>query len=334
MTNLGGSDNGGMFAYDNEGQRAGNDLWYQIPRFYCQLCGIFMDNNKPTKEHHFSGYRHRMNKEAKIREIQKIQKEKSEIEELKADTIKYIEQKGRDAYRRDMGLLPATEEDMIRELSNWKEVYTENGEVYFWHEKSNKTQWDKPPGWEKYRKAREKLVAQKDKKVSNIKSLKSSESTAMIAKRSAKMAGIGGAMTQGSVNNAISSLNKPTLSELKSQAATYNNQPDYIPDSNKPPESIIPNYKNSAYPEPVNVQDLGLPKPSGTKNKQKQADTDYRNELYSNAWSHESDKNRIKKNERTVDGDLHSGMKDKVGGKMKTIIKTRNKITFHKRVKK
>ena len=31
--------------------------------------------NKPTKEHHFSGYRHRMNKEAKIREIQEKQKE-------------------------------------------------------------------------------------------------------------------------------------------------------------------------------------------------------------------------------------------------------------------
>merc|ERR1711920_352435 len=94
-----GSANGGMFAYDIEGQRAGNDLWYQIPRFYCQLCGIFMDNNKPTKEHHFAGYRHRMNKEAKIREIQKAQKEKAEIEELKADTIKMIEQKGAEAYR-------------------------------------------------------------------------------------------------------------------------------------------------------------------------------------------------------------------------------------------
>ena len=47
MAHLGGSDNGGMFAYDHEGQRAGNDLWYQIPRFYCELCGIFMDNNGP-----------------------------------------------------------------------------------------------------------------------------------------------------------------------------------------------------------------------------------------------------------------------------------------------
>ena len=104
-----GSTNGGMFAYDKEGQRAGNDLWYQIPRFYCELCGIFMDNNKPTKEHHFSGYRHRMNKEAKIREIQKKQKEKDEINDMKNETLKMIELKAKEAYRRDCGLNPTTE---------------------------------------------------------------------------------------------------------------------------------------------------------------------------------------------------------------------------------
>lgn len=126
-----GSSNGGMFAYDTEGQRAGNDLWYQIPRFYCELCGIFMDNNKPTKEHHFSGYRHRMNKEAKIREIQKKQKEKDEINDMKNETLKMIEIKAKEAYRKDCGLNPTTEGDIISTLSEWKEVQTDKGDMYY-----------------------------------------------------------------------------------------------------------------------------------------------------------------------------------------------------------
>merc|ERR1711884_405367 len=98
---------------------------------------FFMDNNKPTKEHHFSGYRHRMNKEAKIREIQKKQKEKDEINDMKNKTLKMIEIKAKEAYRKDCGLNPTTEGDIIATLSEWKEVQTEKGETYFWNEKTD-----------------------------------------------------------------------------------------------------------------------------------------------------------------------------------------------------
>ena len=257
MAQYGGSDNGGMFAYDHEGQRAGNDLWYQIPRFYCQLCGIFMDNNKPTKEHHFSGYRHRMNKEAKIREIQKAQKEKAEIEELKADTIKLIEQKGKEAYRKDCGLAPSNESDMVTELAAWQEVSTPKGEVYYWHEKSNKTQWEKPPGWEKYRKAREKYL--EDKRLEKIKarqvhSAAARENALLQAKLGAKAVGVGGAIAQANTTGvglpvrmtkrtaehlaAKPGEDGPSLGDLKRQKAAYGDKEFEVPAGPSAPDEI------------------------------------------------------------------------------------------------
>merc|ERR1712080_393331 len=96
-------------------------------------------------------------------EIQKKQKEKEEVKELKNATIQLIESKAKEAYRKDLGL-KHTEHDMINELCDWQEVMSDKGDMYYWNEKSNETQWEKPAGWEKYRKAREKLIAAKLKK--------------------------------------------------------------------------------------------------------------------------------------------------------------------------
>jgi len=312
-----GSTNGGMFAYDTEGQRAGNDLWYQIPRFYCELCGIFMDNNKPTKEHHFSGYRHRMNKEAKIREIQKKQKEKDEINDMKNETLKMIEIKAKEAYRKDCGLNPTTEGDIIATLSEWKEVQTEKGDMYYWNEKTDVTSWDKPPGWEKYRKAREKLERAKKLEKDRIEQMKriASKQTSMkpadIARREAAAVGIGNdinEMKERALEAAIASHNR------KRQAEAYLNPNGPTPTKIQPKSDKKPtesksrlevlqeqyaalkekeeNEKNGTTDELKfdgtysGKEDLGLPQFEDTKTRRDKA---YRDGLYSKAWAGRND---------------------------------------------
>ena len=132
-----------------------------------------------------------MNKEAKIREIQKKQKEKEEVQELKQSTIAHIEQAAKHAYRRDLGL-KNTEQDMIIELCDWQEVMSDKGDTYYWNEKSNETQWEKPPGWEKYRKAREKMITAriKQKNLERRADMISAKSVSQIGKEEAARAGV------------------------------------------------------------------------------------------------------------------------------------------------
>jgi len=293
----GGSTNGGMFAYDEEGQRAGNDLWYQIPRFYCELCGIFMDNNKPTKEHHFTGYRHRMNKEAKIREIQKKQKEKDEINEMKNSTLKLINQKAQEAYRKDMGLNPTTEEDIIQSLADWDEVTADNGDVYYWNKKTDQTQWEKPPGWEKYRRAREKFLMNKKRREALSTRPKTGNSTRAedVGRREASAVGIvneAESMRQRAFQLASDDANR------KRQAATYSwNAGEEEPDTKAAKSENLSRIelleKRHAEEAKINEElnfdgtytgkeDLGLPEIAGAGSKSMR-DKEYRKGLHAQA---------------------------------------------------
>jgi len=347
-----------------------------------------------------------MNKEAKIREIQKNQKEKAEIEELKADTIKMIEKKGKEAYQRDLGLNPSTESEMIQELSTWQEVTSKEGEVYYWHERSNKTQWEKPPGWEKYRKAREKyLQDQRKAKLAkiNVHTAASRENAMLMARRGAASVGVGGhiATESGKVTSqrnfsaATSHIDRsdgPSRLDVKNQRNAYGasgqelfeNPPDAVPNTrpvdykyteNNPemkkfhpmtavpahdldhhkakddedqvvdPTAVIP-VSSKASRRPMfdgtdGDLDLGLP---SDKDQVRASEKNYRNKLYSDAWTGEDNKlyNRIGKGvtERSLKsgavagGVKMSGLKRKVEKKEVDGSKTRTKIVFHKKVKK
>merc|ERR1712038_1351535 len=281
--------------------------------FYCELCGIFMDNNKPTKEHHFSGYRHRMNKEAKIREIQKKQKEKDEINDMKNETLKMIEIKAKEAYRKDCGLNPTTEGDIIATLSEWKEVQTEKGETYFWNEKTDVTSWDKPPGWEKYRKAREKLARAKKleheraEQARRIASKQTSMKPSDIARREAAAVGIGNndvnEMKERALAAAIAAHNRKRQAELysgeKETGASAAKKEKSTPTTSKSRLELLEeqyaeikrkeeNEKNGLVDELKfdgtysGKEDLGLPKFADTKSNRDKA---YRDGLYTKAWS-------------------------------------------------
>jgi len=348
----GGSTNGGMFAYDQEGQRAGNDLWYQIPRFYCELCGIFMDNNKPTKEHHFTGYRHRMNKEAKIREIQKKQKEKDEVNEMKNETLKLINQKAQEAYRKDLGLNPTTEDDIIESLAEWQEVNTEKGEVYYWNQKTDMTQWDKPPGWEKYRRAREKFLATKKRNQAVASSARNSDANASkraedVGRREAAAVGIvneAEALRQKAFQKALDESNR------KRQAETYSWK-----EGNEGPEAKAAKAANLSRIELLQKrhkeeeqanekltfdgtytgkEDLGLPKIKGADSKS-MVDRQYRAGLHAQAKYGEDMKARsIGTEQRTTASGSGLFTKSEVKAESGTSgfkKVSRSKIKFHKK---
>lgn len=252
-----------------------------------------------------------MNKEAKIREIQKKQKEKDEINDMKNETLKMIEIKAKEAYRKDCGLNPTTEGDIISTLSEWKEVQTDKGDMYYWNERTDVTSWDKPPGWEKYRKAREKLERakklEKDRilQMKRIASKQTSMNPADIARREAAAVGIGNGvdeMKERALQAAIATHNRKRQAESylnpngpKEQPATK--KPNPVTESKSRLEVLEEQYakikeqeeneKNGTTDELKfdgtysGKEDLGLPKFEDTKQRRDKA---YRDGLYSKAW--------------------------------------------------
>ncbi|XP_050310876.1 peroxisomal acyl-coenzyme A oxidase 3-like isoform X2 [Anthonomus grandis grandis] len=135
------------------------DYWKSQDRKYCDFCKCWIADNKPSRDFHENGKRHKDNVKKRLKTITKDSakafKESAKVE----DAIKSMEAAAMEAYRRDMehnasadltsmAIAKRVEEENL-EIANrklWHEIPSIDGQKsYYWNTVTNETTWTEPP---------------------------------------------------------------------------------------------------------------------------------------------------------------------------------------------
>ncbi|KAL1491058.1 hypothetical protein ABEB36_011711 [Hypothenemus hampei] len=136
------------------------DYWKSQDRKYCDFCKCWITDNKPSRDFHENGRRHKENVKKRLKTITR-NSAKAAKETEKADaTIRAMEVAAMDAYRRDVQDSSASDLTSIairKRLADgnleiaggssqkvWHEAVAKDGKSYFWNTMTNETQWSAP----------------------------------------------------------------------------------------------------------------------------------------------------------------------------------------------
>ncbi|CAG9764764.1 unnamed protein product [Ceutorhynchus assimilis] len=137
------------------------DYWKSQDRKYCDFCKCWIADNKPSRDFHENGKKHKDNVKKRLKNITK-DSAKAFRETLKVDAaIKAMENAGMEAYRRDVernatadltsiAINKKLKEDNLAIASGssekvWHEAVTKDGKSYYWNTDTNATVWTAPP---------------------------------------------------------------------------------------------------------------------------------------------------------------------------------------------
>ncbi|XP_076251422.1 WW domain-binding protein 4-like isoform X2 [Rhynchophorus ferrugineus] len=136
------------------------DYWKSQDRKYCDFCKCWIADNKPSRDFHENGRRHKENVKKRLRTITKDSAKAHKESEKTDAAIRAMESAAMEAYKRDVASNVAADltsiainkrlqEENLQIASGskkiWQEVVTKDGKSYFWNTLTNETIWQPPP---------------------------------------------------------------------------------------------------------------------------------------------------------------------------------------------
>nr|AEE63621.1 unknown [Dendroctonus ponderosae] len=131
------------------------DYWKSQDRKYCDFCKCWIADNKPSRDFHENGKRHKENVKKRLKTITKDSAKAFKASEKVDAAIKAMEVAALDAYRRDvehnatvdltsMAIRKQIEDEKLEIVKVWHEAVTKDGKSYFWNTNTNETAWEAP----------------------------------------------------------------------------------------------------------------------------------------------------------------------------------------------
>ncbi|XP_060529693.1 WW domain-binding protein 4-like isoform X2 [Cylas formicarius] len=135
------------------------DYWKSQERKYCDFCKCWIADNKPSRDFHENGRRHKENVKKRLKNISKNSaKAQRELDKLDT-TLKTMEAAALEAYRKDvennadltsLSINKRLEEQNLAIASTsarkqWQEAVSKDGRSYYWNVMTNETVWEAPP---------------------------------------------------------------------------------------------------------------------------------------------------------------------------------------------
>ncbi|XP_030759808.1 WW domain-binding protein 4 [Sitophilus oryzae] len=167
------------------------DYWKSQDRKYCDFCKCWIADNKPSRDFHENGRRHKENVKKRLNTISKNSaKEQRDSNKMDA-AIKAMELAAMQAYQKDVQQNTAADltsiainqrlKDEQLEIASgvrkiWKELVAKDGKSYYWNTLTNETVWTAPPeGFLSVKEQREESLKETSKQVKEVESFRRKE---------------------------------------------------------------------------------------------------------------------------------------------------------------
>lgn len=135
------------------------DYWKSQDRKYCDFCKCWIADNKPSRDFHENGRRHKENVKKRLKSISKDSSRALKESEKVDAAIKAMEAAAMEAYKKDVennadwtsvAINKKMQEENLEIASGsskkvWREVASKGGKNYFWNTVTNETSWEAPP---------------------------------------------------------------------------------------------------------------------------------------------------------------------------------------------